>query len=295
MTVTFAVVAVLFILISGASEGGALLATTLKLSGPRPSSGLLLLSAGVVAVPLLLGAHVANTFASRLVTLDGPHGRTAMAVAVLAALAVVTCITWTGRPTSLTLAIVGGLTGAGLGFGLEVSPGVLAYVLVVSMVAPLVGAAVAVTVSHGLARATGPNALLRVHRFGFGLQCVAYAANDGQKMLAVFAVMSGPVAAGAAVPAPLPTLVLIAALWLLGTVSAMARVGRTLGGRLVAVRPVHAVSAEIAAAGTVLGCAMTGTPVSLTQAPGAWSAPPPGTAVPACVGTSPGRSSSAGC
>lgn len=238
-------VAVLFAIVTGANDGGAILTSGLKLRALRTPVALAGLVLAVVLVPFGTTA-VAHAFTTKL-TSGAP-----VAIGVLCALAVVIVLTRLGRPTSLTLATVGGLTGAGLGHGGPVSYGWVCYVLALGLAAPFVGGGLAFLLARPLRRVP----LNAAHRLGFGLQCVAYAANDGQKMIAVFA------AAGLGSRWVFP---LAGALFAIGALQGLPRASRSLGGQMLAVRPVHAVSAEISAAAAVLGCAALGVPVSMTQ------------------------------
>jgi PiT family inorganic phosphate transporter len=249
----------LFAMISGVNDGGALLGAGLKLRSMRPVVGLLALMVAVAAVPLVT-AQVALTFTERLTSLSGPEGRTAMGIAVLAAVTVVGVLGSRGRPTSLTLAIVGGVTGAGLGSDLPVSAGTVIFVLLVGLPAPFVGAILSTLASRLLLRLASSDTLGRWHLFGFLLQCLAYAANDGQKMLAVFLVALG------VSTAPVSVCALIGLLFGIGTLYGLPRAGRTLSREILASRPLHAVSTELASGTAVLGCAALGAPVSMTQA-----------------------------
>ncbi|GAA1530778.1 hypothetical protein GCM10009678_11110 [Actinomadura kijaniata] len=257
--------AVLFCLVSGANDGGALLALGLKLPVPRIRAALAMLTAAVVVVPVAFGAGVAETFAAGLVGFgsgeDPEDATAAVLVGVLTALAVTLTLTWRGRPTSLTLATVGGLTGAGLGAGLPVSGERVALVLALGAAAPLAGWALALGVVRLLWRVPPGGPLSRVHLVGFAVLCAAYAANDAQKMLAVLAIALG-VTAGAL---PWWALALAGALFAAGAVYGLPRAGRTLGGQLLAVRPVHSVSSEMSASAAVLCSSALGVPVSMTQ------------------------------
>ncbi|GAA5080577.1 PiT family inorganic phosphate transporter [Thermocatellispora tengchongensis] len=259
MTTTLVTLACLFAFVTGINDGGAVLGTGLKVPSVRPLFGLLALMLAVAVVPMIT-SRVALTFTTRLTPLTGTLGRLAMIVAVVAALTVVIALSVRGRPTSLTLAIVGAVTGAGLGFGLPISPGAVAFVLVVGLAAPFAGAFVATVTSGLLVTLTTTRALPGWHRAGFAVQCLAYAANDGQKMLAVFMVALG--FSGA----PPEICALTAVLFGLGALYGLPRAGRTLIRELLASRPLHSVSAELASGATVIGCAAAGAPVSMTQA-----------------------------
>ncbi|MFF4622404.1 inorganic phosphate transporter [Nonomuraea jabiensis] len=253
------VIAGLFAVVSGVNDGGALLATGLKLPSVRPATGILALVVLAAVVPLVTH-RVAVTFTTRLASFQAPGGEIAMTIAVISALAVVTALSMKGLPTSLTLAIVGGLTGAGLGWGLPVSPGSVLLVLAFGVAAPFVGGLLGWLLVRVLLITTTARGLRRWHQVGFLLQGLAYAANDGQKMLAVFMIVLG------FSDAPLPYTSLVALLFGLGTMYGLPRAGRTLGRELIASRPPHGVAAELAAGTAVIACAAVGMPVSMTQA-----------------------------
>ena len=258
-TVVLIVVAGLFAAISGMNDGGALLATGLKLPSVRPLTGILTMVVMITLIPLLT-TKVAQTFVTRLASFEGPGAQQAMTVAVISALAVVTELSRRGRPTSLTLAIVGGLTGAGLGWGLTVSGAQVALVLAFGLAAPFAGAVSAWVISRLLLHGTSTRELNGWHRIGFLLQCVAYAANDGQKMLAVFMIALSTSAAS------LPVTLVVSALFGIGALYGMPRAGRTLSREILASRPLHGVAAELGSGFTVMVCAAIGMPVSMTQA-----------------------------
>jgi PiT family inorganic phosphate transporter len=256
-----------FAVVNGANDGGTLVATGLKIPAVRPLTAIGVLCACVAVVPLVLGTRVATTLTSRLVPFEGPEGRVAMLAGVLACVAVVTLLARRGLPTSLTLAVVGGFTGAGWGYGLAVSWGTVLQVLLLAAAAPFVGALLAlllVRAAHlvpDLVRAAV--VVRRGHQGAYALQSVAYAANDGQKMIAVFAVAAGGTGT---VPADPSHLAAIALLFGTGLVLGLDRYARTLSGGVLSLRPAHAVTAEFAASIAVLGTAALGVPVSMTQA-----------------------------
>jgi PiT family inorganic phosphate transporter len=252
-------VACLFAIVSGMNDGGALLATGLKLPTVRPATGIATMVVLLALVPLATH-QVALTFVNRLATFDGPGGRSATTIAVICSLVVVLVLSAKGRPTSLTLSIVGGLTGAGLGWGLPVSGSSVALVLAFGVAAPVVGALLAWVLSGLLIKFTTTRGLWHWHWVGFLLQTLAYAANDGQKMLAVFMIALG------FSDAPLPYTSLVAALFALGALYGLPKAGRTLSREIIAFRPLHGVAAELSAGTAVLGCSALGMPVSMTQA-----------------------------
>lgn len=269
MTTWLLVVAVAFAFVNGVNDGGALLSVGLDVRTLRPLTSLLVLSVAVVVAPLVIGTAVATTLTSRLVAFDGPGGRLVLLVAVVAAVAVTWGLAGRGLPTSLTLAVVGAIAGSGFGSDLAVSWRTVALVLVLAAVAPLAGLALARVVTRVAgawpSSRTIDQRTQRWHVGAFGLQCFAYGANDGQKMLAVLAVAAGT-ASSDGVPVIAWQLAVVGGAFLLGAVVGLPRVAPTLGGGVVAIHPHEAVISEFSAASVVLATGALGSPVSMTQA-----------------------------
>jgi inorganic phosphate transporter, PiT family len=270
VTTWLLIAAIAFALVNGLNDGGALLAVGLDVRTLRPLSSLLLLAAAVAVAPVLLGTAVATTLTTRLVTLDGADGRLALVVAVTVAVVVTWGLAARGLPTSLTLAVVGAIAGGGAGAALPVAWSTVALVLVLAAVAPLAGLGVAWALTRIASAWPSARSLdqrtSRWHVLAFGLQCLAYGANDGQKMLAVLAVAVGTAGAGA-VPVVGWQLATVAVAFLVGAAIGLPRAARTLGGGgVVAARPHEAVASELASATVVLATGAIGAPVSMTQA-----------------------------
>jgi PiT family inorganic phosphate transporter len=96
----------------------------------------------------------------------------------------------------------------------------------------------------------------------FTLQSVAYGANDGQKMLAVYAAAGG---AGALSALTVLDVLVVAAPFVVGATLGLRRYARTLGLKVLPVRPLNAVAAEASAAGIAITTGLAGSPVSSTQ------------------------------
>lgn len=253
--------AAVFAVVNGANDGGAMLASTLKGPGPRVLTAIGVFAVALVAVPLLVGTGVAETLTSGLVA--APTGARAglVATGVVAAVAVVAVLTATGLPTSLTLGVVGGIVGAGVGRDLPVETGGVARVVLIGLAAPVVGSVLALLLgrlSPVVPARWGVAGLERLHWSTTIAQSVAYAANDGQKMLAVVTVTSVAVTA--------PVLLVVATLFAVGTVLGIGAAAGTLGGQIVRAHPREQVTAQLAGSVAVLSSAALGVPVSMTQA-----------------------------
>lgn len=266
--VALVAIAGFYAIVNGLNDGGSLAGAAIQGSRVRPLTTVAVLASAVVVVPLTLGAPVARTLAERLVDFGGASGRTALVVAVLAAVVVTGALAWLRLPTSLTLATVGAFVGAGLGARLVVDGAVVVRVLLLGVAAPIVGALIAfalmllarLSLLSGTGRA-GPG----VRMVTSILVALAYAANDGQKMIAVAVVAGGAGAASAGRPG-LGLLLGLAAAFTLGTLVGMRRSGATLGHGVVAARQSYLASSEVAAATAVGLTGWFGAPVSMTQA-----------------------------
>lgn len=260
--------ALAFSVVNGINDGGTLVVMGLKIRSVRLWAAVTLLAGAVVVVPLLLGTRVATTLASRLVPFTGDGGRLAVLAAIVAGTAVTFGFARRGLPTSLTLALIGGIAGAGLGSGLPVAWTTVLVVLAVAAAAPVVGAGGAFLLSRLVGtlpvRSSAQRNIRVLHVLAFGLECLAYAANDGQKILAVHAVAVGRHQGPVVIPPA--HLAVLGLLFALGVVVGMPRLVSTVGEGILSVRPLQAVVAELSAAAAVIATAALGAPVSMTQA-----------------------------
>jgi PiT family inorganic phosphate transporter len=192
------IVAGAFALACGVNDGGALVALSLRVRLFRPLTAVLVLAALVALAPVVIGTRVAQTLTEKLVPFEGADGRTAAIVATLAALAVVFTLAKLRIPTSLSLAVIGALVGAGLAYGFSVSWRIVGLVLIAGALGPFVGAGIAAAVVTGasrLQRRFSSTKLVRgLHVVGYGAECIAYGVNDGQRMLAIFALTTAAAA-----------------------------------------------------------------------------------------------------
>jgi PiT family inorganic phosphate transporter len=250
-----------FAVVNGANDGGAMVATQLRVPANRPLTTIALLAGALAVVPLVIGTGVADTLTSGLIRTSQSNEAVVVATGVAAAIVVVAVLSRLGLPTSLTLGTVGGIVGAGLGLGLPVVGGGVGRVVLIGIAAPIVGALVAqrlVAAPEVARRQWGTRGLVTLALGATVAQAVAYAANDGQKMLAMVAVT--PMGIRAVV------VLGVAALFAVGAVVGLRAAAGTLSGALVRGNPHEEVTAQLGAAVAVLSSAALGVPVSMTQA-----------------------------
>lgn len=198
---------------------------------------------------------------------------------ILAAL--VGAIAWTAAATHLALpisvshALIGGLAGAGVakaGWSVLNSAGVykvLIFIVIAPAVGFVVGSVLMISI-HWLLRNATPGKMdkyfRRIQLISAAGYSLGHGTNDAQKTMGIIAILLfttgylGP-------EFYVPTWVILSAhaAIALGTLMGGWRVIKTLGMRLTKLRPVGGVSAETAAAGTLLLTALGGIPVSTTH------------------------------
>lgn len=261
--------------VSGANDGGAILALPARNAQKSVARHVAALSTSILLGPLVL-TSVAETLVNGLFKYEGMKGHVIFMLGTVAGLVLVSVMNRLGMPTSLTLALVGGLTGAGFGGGASVDPWMVVRVLLIGLAAPIVGfflAIIGFKVVDGVGGLADRSVVFRpLAGFFFGLLTLAYAINDGQKMIAIASVAILSITPGIDILAAGNMLVRVAVSALLvvfftfGIFARIRRVGYRLGFGLARARGVEGLVSQGAAAAAVLASSVLGAPVSMTQA-----------------------------
>jgi PiT family inorganic phosphate transporter len=222
----------------------------------------------------LVSTHVAATLATGIVE---PAAVTlpVMLGGLVGAIAWNLLTWWWALPSSSSHCLIGGVAGAVLADAGPASVqwgGILAKVLIPTLLAPLVGFCMGVALMFGLLwlfRNAHPGPLVRRFR---GAQLVSasfmafsHGSNDAQKTMGVITLA---LFAGGALPdleVPLWVKLASAVTIGLGTYVGGRRIIRTLGMRLVKLTPVHGFAAETSASAVLLTTAYLGLPISTTH------------------------------
>ncbi|HKW44372.1 MAG TPA: inorganic phosphate transporter [Candidatus Eremiobacteraceae bacterium] len=264
--------AIAYTLISGATDGGSLLAAAAASRVVSPLHSLCIIALGVLVGPIIFGTAVAATIAVGIA--DYPRlGASLLAAGIAGGLATRVIMYFAGVPTSGSVALVGAMVGslwAGPGLSAVNWHGVakVAIALVASPLAGFVAGALAYAVVllflSFVSRRIGDR-LMRFQYATIALQALAYGANDAEKTVGLFAAALLVAGGGNSFAAPLWTIALTAATFTIGMLFGGMRIARTIGNRLYSIRSPHALAFQTAAALTVLGAASLGAPMSSTQ------------------------------
>jgi PiT family inorganic phosphate transporter len=264
--------ALFFDFLNGFHDSSNIVATAISSGSMRPRSALVLAALAEFAGPFIFGVAVATTIGEGLLDLAvvPVHALTA---ALLAAV-IWNLITWyIGIPSSSSHALIGGLLGSAVlagGFG-WIHPLGLLKILAALLISPVLGLAtgfLAMRLVLWAARDASPrvNYLFRRLQVGTLLAlALSHGTNDAQKTMGVIAM--GLVASGYldVFYVPLWVIAASAGAIALGTSLGGWRLIRTLGGKIMRVRPVHAFTSQLAGTAVILGAALLGGPVSTTQ------------------------------
>lgn len=264
--------AILFDYINGFHDTANSIATVVSTRVLSPAAAIAMATALNFA-GALISVQVATTIGKDLVD---PHAMTltVQASGLLAAIAW-NLVTWYfGIPSSSSHALVGGLLGAALtaqGFGVVNMQG-LQKVLLAFVTSPLAGLIAGFSVMlliYWFLRSASPTAVERVFSrlqvASAALMAFSHGSNDAQKSMGIIA---GALVTGGFLgrfEVPLWVKVTAALAMALGTSVGGWRIIRTMGHRLIRLRPVHGFAAESAAAGVIMLASSIGLPVSTTH------------------------------
>jgi len=196
-------------------------------------------------------------------------------VLVVAAPMVVVLFSWRlGVPTSMTLALVGAMIGWAL---TAAQHGAIHWAgvtrVLVGIPASVVGGGLLAMLTYRVVRAVlgtrSHASVISLARWQFvtaAAQALAYGANDMEKTVGLFAVsVSIPAAAAPASFSGAGPLFASFAMFYAGALLGGWRVARRIGFGVLKVRPMQALSQQLASGATVSALAFAGAPVSMTQ------------------------------
>lgn len=218
---------------------------------------------------------VAYTIGKGVIQISGHPAAMQIVLAAVIGATVWNLITWYfGLPSSCTHALVGGLLGAGvaaIGYGCIVWAGIRKIVLamIISPVAGLVAGVLLIAALSWMFRRANPQNATRNFRW---LQIVSAAwmsfshgMNDTQNAMGIMTL--GLMSAGFLTEFHVPLWVMVAAALAMGAGTSAGgwRIIKTMGQRLVSLRPVDGFAAEASAGAVIVGMSLMGAPISTTH------------------------------
>lgn len=264
--------ALLFNFLNGFHDSASLVATVIASRSLPPRVALFLVALAEFVGPFLFGTAVAAAIGAGLLAPD-VITLAALLCALGAAIGWNLVTWWLGMPSSSSHALVGGMVGAAIasaGWQAVLMVGLI-KVIIALLISPLLGMAAGFLVMRlllFLCRAAPPE-INRVFQIGqiftSLILALGHSANDAQKTMGVITL--GLVVAGwqSSFQVPGWVILICAGAIALGSFTGAWRLIRTLGARVITVRPIHGFAAQLSGAIVILGAALLGGPVSSTQ------------------------------
>jgi PiT family inorganic phosphate transporter len=264
---------------NGANDAANAIATVVSTKVLTPWNAILF-GAVLNFVGAFAGTKVAATIGSGIVdtlAIDQP----VILCALLGATLVTLLATFFGVPISCSHALIGGLLGAAIahnGFGVVKVEKLTNKVIIPMFASPLIGFVVGFLLMLALlwmvAKAT-PERINKKFKFlqvfSAGIMAFSHGSNDAQKAMGVIALglltyarSKNPDVSPDFV-VPVWVIFICAVTMALGTAVGGWKVIRTIGHRMLKLKPIHGFAAETTAAGTILTCSFFGIPVSTTH------------------------------
>jgi PiT family inorganic phosphate transporter len=267
--------ALAFAMTNGLHDAANAIATLVGTRAARPAPAVVIAVLGNLAGPVLLGSAVADTVAG-IVTVAPDQMIGVLGAALTGAVAWNLLTWWRALPSSSGHALLGGLVGAALVSGGATSldciePVGVIGVTVVLAVAPVLGFLAGLVVDRGMRRAA-TRASRRVRDPVRGAQWVmsgglalSHGANDAQKAVGVIAALLLATGNTHSLHAPLWAELTAGTALTLGTAFGGWPIVRTIGRRIIRLRPLDGLASQTGSTAVLLGASVIGAPVSTTQ------------------------------
>jgi len=231
--------------------------------------------AGVLnIVGAFMGTHVASTIGKGIVD-AGSVTQGVIMCALLSAI-IWNLITWYyGIPSSSSHALIGGLMGATIskaGYHVIHFDGITQKVLIPMITSPVIGFGIGflcMIVILWLCARARPNTVnswfRRLQLVSSGIMALSHGSNDAQKTMGIITLALVSYQALPTFEVPYWVIMGCALTMGLGTMAGGWRIIRTMGSRMIKLKPVHGFAAETSAAAVILTASHFGIPVSTTH------------------------------
>lgn len=286
MTVTILIliavilVALAFEFINGFHDCANAIATIVSTKVLSPKQAVLF-GASLEFVGALTGTHVAKTIGTGIVNAD-MITLTVLFCALLSAVLWNLLTWWLALPSSSSHALIGGLLGAAIvkaGVNVVHFQALIDKVIIPMFTSPMLGFIVGFTLMLLIAWAIlllkeTPNTVNKQFRklqlISSGMMALSHGSNDAQKTMGIITLAllsSGVLHRGTQGEFEIPIYVIIAcALTMaIGTMKGGWKIIKTMGHKIIKLKPIHGFAAETSAAGLILTASHFGIPLSTTH------------------------------
>jgi PiT family inorganic phosphate transporter len=270
--VAVVVAALVFDYINGFHDTANAIATVVS-TGVLPLRTAIILAASMNLLGAFWGTEVANTIANMVH--ENEVSQVMVAAGLLGAIAWNLITWWFGIPSSSSHALLGGVLGAAIlkaGTG-AIEVGNLTKTLMGLFISPIVGFALGFIIMISITwivRKMRPRTVNRAFRslqmLSAAGMALAHGKADAQKTMGII-VMSlvSYGALGREAHPPLWVVLSCATAMALGTAAGGVRIIKTMGSKIIDLKPIHGFAAELSSATTIIAAATFGAPLSTTH------------------------------
>ena len=276
LLIAVVIVALVFEFINGFHDCANAIATVVSTKVLSPKQAVLF-GASLEFIGALTGTHVAKTIGSGIVNAD-LITLTVIFCALLAAV-IWNLFTWMlGLPSSSSHALIGGLLGAAIvkaGINVVHFHTLIDKVIIPMFTSPIVGFTLMLLIAWIviLLRET-PNTVNKQFRklqlLSSGLMALSHGSNDAQKTMGIItlALLAGGVLHKSPTgdfEIPIYVIIACALTMAAGTMNGGWKIIKTMGHKIIRLKPIHGFAAETSAAGLILTASHFGIPLSTTH------------------------------
>jgi len=222
----------------------------------------------------MMGTHVAKTIGGGMVD-SACVTQTVIACALFAAI-IWNLLTWYyGIPSSSSHALIGGLIGAAIahaGFGVVKIWGLLDKVIIPMITSPILGIMVGFSIMLmflWIFLKSNPEIVNKYFKklqlISSGFLALSHGSNDAQKTMGIITLLLLSRGYITKMEVPFWVILLCATTMALGTMAGGWKIIRTMGSKIIKVKPINGFAAEVSSASIILTASHFGIPVSTTH------------------------------
>jgi len=267
------IVALVFEYINGFHDSANAIATVVSTKVLTPGTAVMY-GAALDFVGALIGTHVAKTIGSGMVE-TGSVTQIVILCALLGAI-IWNLLTWFfGLPSSSSHALIGGLIGASIihaGIKVVHIHSFIDKIIIPMLVSPVIGLTFGflfMLTLLWLARKSNPDRINKRFRklqlFSAGLMALSHGSNDAQKTMGIITLALFSTGFLHKFEVPWWVIILCAVTMACGTMTGGWKIIRTMGSKVIKLKPIHGFAAETSAATVILGASFLGIPLSTTH------------------------------
>lgn len=280
LLIAVVIVALAFEFINGFHDCANAIATVVSTKVLSPKQAVLF-GASLEFAGALTGTHVAKTIGAGIVNSD-MITLTVIFCALLAAVIWNLFTWWLGLPSSSSHALIGGLLGAAIvkaGFNVVHFHTLIDKVIIPMFTSPVLGFCVGFTLMLLIAWVililrenpqTVNKQFRKLQLISSGLMALSHGSNDAQKTMGIItlALLAGGVlhkSPSGEFEIPLFVIIACALTMAAGTMNGGWKIIKTMGHKIIKLKPIHGFAAETSAAGLILTASHFGIPLSTTH------------------------------